>query len=252
QNANTHNITANLGMQRFYDFLGLRRRDGKVLANASPLRRDKAGNPPNGQEGTSPKASGKGWNTLVDVLTMVKRINLNYSENNGTVLPGYTQSVGFIGTARPSLGFVFGSQSDLRYEAARKGWLTSYPQYNAQYIRNTNKNLNITATAQPTQDLTIDLSADRQYTMGSQENYSPDRWANFQDGLVNEMGNFTISTLMIGTIFNKSDEFDSETFEQFKQNRLIIADRLVSDRGQAPGTLDGDGFPERYGKTQQE
>src|SRR5690606_7728271 len=36
QNANTHNITANLGMQRFYDFLGLKRRDGKVLANASP------------------------------------------------------------------------------------------------------------------------------------------------------------------------------------------------------------------------
>ncbi len=252
QNANTHNITANLGMQRFYDFLGLKKRDGKVLAAPSPLRTDKAGNPPAGQAGSAPKATSKGWNTLVDVLTMVKRVNVNYSENNGTVLPGYTQSVGFIGTTRPSLGFVFGSQSDLRYEAARKGWLTTYPEYNSQYIRNTNKTLNITATAQPTQDLTIDLSADRQYSMSSQENYSPERWINFEDGLVNEMGNFSISTLMIGTIFNKSDEFDSRTFEEFKQNRIIIANRLVSDRGQNPGTLDGDGFPERYGKTQQE
>src|SRR5690606_2868240 len=132
-----------------------------------------------------------------------------------------------------------------------KRWLTTYPEYNSQYIRNTNKTLNITATAQPTQDLTIDLSADRQYSMSSQENYSPERWINFEDGLVNEMGNFSISTLMIGTIFNKSDEFDSRTFEEFKQNRIIIATRLVSDRGQNPGTLAGDGFPERYGKTPQ-
>ncbi|MEC7263735.1 MAG: cell surface protein SprA, partial [Bacteroidota bacterium] len=168
------------------------------------------------------------------------------------VLPGYTQSVGFIGTARPTLGFVFGSQADVRYEAARNGWLTSYPEYNSQYIQNTRKQLNLTATAQPTQDITIDFSADRQYTNTAQENYSPEQWINFEDGLVNEMGNFSISTVMIGTIFNKSDQFDSKTFEQFKQNRITIANRLVSDRGQDPGELDEDGFPELYGKTQQE
>jgi len=252
QNANTHNLTANLSMQRLYDFLGLKKKDGKVTANQQPIRRDKAGNPAGGEEDKGPRKTSKGFNTLVDVVTMVKRININYSENNGTVLPGYTQSVGFIGTARPTLGFVFGSQADVRYEAARNGWLTSYPEYNSQYIQNTRKQLNLTATAQPTQDITIDFSADRQYTNTSQENYSPEQWINFEDGLVNEMGNFSISTVMIGTIFNKSDQFDSKTFEQFKQNRITIANRLVSDRGQNPGELDEDGFPELYGKTQQE
>ncbi|WP_235855473.1 cell surface protein SprA [Flagellimonas pelagia] len=252
QNANTHNLTANLSMQRLYDFLGLKKKDGKVTANQPPIRRDKAGNPANGTEDNGPRKTSKGFNTLVDVLTMVKRVNVNYSENNGTVLPGYTQSVGFIGTARPTLGFVFGSQSDVRYEAARNGWLTSYPEYNSQFIQNTRRQLNVTATAQPTQDITIDLSADRQYTNTSQENYSPEKWINFEDGLVNEMGNFSISTVMIGTIFNKSDQFDSKTFEQFKENRITIANRLVSDRGQDPGELDEDGFPELYGKTQQE
>ncbi|MEX0363384.1 MAG: cell surface protein SprA, partial [Allomuricauda sp.] len=198
------------------------------------------------------KKTSKGFNTLVDVLTMVKRVNVNYSRNSGTVLPGYTQSIGFIGTARPSLGFVFGSQSDVRYEAARNGWLTTFPEFNSQYMRNTNRQLNITATAQPTQDLTIDLTADRLLTSSSQENYSPEEWINQQDGLINELGNFSISTIMIGTIFNKSDEFDSKTFEQFKANRITIANRLVSDRGQNPGPLDDDGFPQRYGKTQQE
>ncbi len=252
QNANTHNLTANLSMQRLYDFLGLKKKDGKVTANQTPIRRDKAGNPAGGEEDKGPRKTSKGFNTLVDVVTMVKRININYSENNGTVLPGYTQSVGFIGTARPTLGFVFGSQADVRYEAARNGWLTSYPEYNSQYIQTTRKQLNLTATAQPTQDITIDFSADRQYTNTSQENYSPEQWINFEDGLVNEMGNFSISTVMIGTIFNKSDQFDSKTFEQFKQNRITIANRLVSDRGQNPGELDEDGFPELYGKTQQE
>nr|WP_242535728.1 cell surface protein SprA [[Muricauda] lutisoli] len=252
QNASTHNLTANMSMQRFYDFLGLKKRDGKVTANQAGVRRDKAGNPANGEETNSPRKTSKGFNTLVDILTMVKRVNVNYSENRGTVLPGYTQSIGFIGTTRPTLGFVFGSQADVRFEAARRGWLTDYPEYSNQFMQNTNKQLNITATAQPTQDLTIDLNADRNYMSSLQESYSPEEWMNGQDGLINEMGNFSISTMMIGTVFNKSDEFDSETFEQFKQNRITIANRLVSDRGESPGTLDEDGFPERYGKTQQE
>nr|WP_299383304.1 cell surface protein SprA [Allomuricauda sp.] len=253
QNASTHNLTANLTMQRFYDYLGLKKRDGKVTAAESRQRRDKAGNPASGNtDEKPPKKTSKAFNTLVDVLTMVKRVNVNYSRNSGTVLPGYTQSIGFIGTTRPNLGFVFGSQADVRYEAARNGWLTTFPEFNSQYMRNTNRQLNITATAQPTQDLTIDLTADRLLSSSSQENYSPEQWINEQNGLINELGNFSISTLMIGTIFNKSDEFDSKTFEQFKANRITIANRLVSDRGQSPGTLDEDGFPQRYGKTQQE
>jgi cell surface protein SprA len=252
QNASTHSLTANMSMQRLYDFLGLKKRDGKVTATQAAVRRDKAGNPANGEDDNAPKKTSKGFNTLVDVLTMVKRVNVNYSENRGTVLPGYTQSIGFIGTTRPTLGFVFGSQADVRFEAARNGWLTNYPEYSRQFMQNTNKQLNITATAQPTQDLTIDLNADRNFMSSLQESYSPGEWANGQDGLINEMGNFSISTVMIGTVFRKSDEFDSETFEQFKQNRITIANRLVSDRGETPGTLDEDGFPERYGKTQQD
>lgn len=252
QNASTHNLTANMSMQRFYDFLGLKKRDGKVTANQAAIRRDKAGNPANGEEAEGPRKTSKGFNTLVDIVTMVKRVNVNYSENRGTVLPGYTQSIGFIGTSRPTLGFVFGSQSDVRFEAARRGWLTDYPEYSNQFMQNTNRQLNVTATAQPTQDLTIDLSADRNFMSSSQETYSPEEWANGQPGLINEMGNFSISTVMIGTVFSKSDEFDSETFEQFKQNRITVANRLVADRGENPGQLDEDGFPERYGKTQQE
>ena len=230
QNSNTHNLTATLAMQKLYNKLGLKKRGGKF------------------------------FNAAVDILTMVKRINMSYNETNGTVLPGYTQSIGFIGASRPSLGFVFGSQSDVRYEAARNGWLTEFTEFNEQFIKRTDKLLNITATAQPLKNMTIDLHADRQYSNSYQENFKIKKGRVNDKGKLepylaqtpNYYGNFSISTMMIGTVFSKSDEFTSKAFEKFKNNRITIAKRLVSDRGQTLGVLDADGFPEHYGKTSQD
>ncbi|MEZ4786400.1 MAG: hypothetical protein R2790_00565 [Flavobacterium haoranii] len=50
----------------------------------------------------------------------VKNIQGTYKETNGTVLPGYLPGLGFFGTSRPTLGFVMGSQSDVRYEATKR------------------------------------------------------------------------------------------------------------------------------------
>ncbi|PCJ97928.1 MAG: cell surface protein SprA [Flavobacteriaceae bacterium] len=255
QNANTHNITASLTMQRLYDLIGLKKRNGKVTTNA-PVRRDKAGNVAGGNYQKKTQKTSPLFNTVVDVLTMVKRVNINYSENNGKVLPGYTQSIGFVGTAKPSIGFVFGSQADVRYEAARNGWLTAFPEFNEQYIERTNKQLNITATAQPIRDLTIDLSADRQYSSSYQESFQINNLGTgefeYENLLGNNYGNFSISTMMIGTAFGKSDEFTSDSFNELKENRITIANRIASDRGHNTGNVDADGFPERYSKTHQD
>ncbi|MCK0192175.1 cell surface protein SprA [Arenibacter sp. F20364] len=255
QNASTHNLTASLTMQKFYDFLGLGRKDTKG-AVAKPLRLDKAGNPASNDNNDLKKSSNAGYNAFIDVLTMVKRVNVTYSQNNGKVLPGYTKSVGFIGTAKPTIGFVFGSQADVRFEAARNGWLTTFPEFNQQYIENTNRQLNITATAQPTRDLTIDLVADRQMSESYQETFNVedlgDSAFEYVNLLGNNYGNFSISTLMIGTVFSQGDEFNSDNFETFKENRITIANRIVSERNQDTGEVDADGFPERYGKTSQD
>lgn len=251
QNANTHNITAALSMQRLYDLVGLRGKDGKSATSEANVR-------PRNAEGTDAeelsnekKKKGGLLNTAIDVVTMVKRVNINYNENNGTVLPGYTQAIGFIGTTRPTLGFVFGSQADVRFEAARNGYLTSFDEFNEQFIRRTNKQLNITATAQPLRDLTIDLVADRQFSSSFQENF------NIEDGEYNSLtpntfGNFSISTMMLGTAFTKSDEFNSSNFETFKDNRIVIANRLQADRNKPDIGEDADGFPVRYSDTHQE
>ncbi|WP_276389525.1 cell surface protein SprA [Eudoraea chungangensis] len=250
QNANTHSVTAALTMQRLYDQIGLKKRDAKTVQASNANRRDKAGNPVEGAEKPKKKTSAA-FNTVIDIVTMVKRINVNYSENNGTVLPGYTQSIGFIGTTRPSLGFVFGSQADVRYEAARNGWLTPFNEFNEQFIKRQNKQLNITATAQPVRDLTIDFLADRQFSSSLQENYEINGGI-YIPQTPNTFGNFSISTMMLGTAFSRSDEFDSETFDTFKDNRIVIANRLVNDRSSPDEGVDEDGFPLRYGKTSQD
>jgi cell surface protein SprA len=254
QNASTHNLTANLTMDRFYNLIGLKKRKGGGQ-DAPPVRRGKAGNLDENADGAKkPKKKTSGLaNTAIDILTMVKRLNVNYSENNGKVLPGYTQSVGFIGSLRPSFGFVFGSQADVRFDAARRGWLTSFDEFNEQYVENTNKQLNLTATALPTPELTIDLTADRQLSNSYQESFSiaDDNTYNVQLG--NDYGNFSISTMMIGTVFGQSDEFTSDNFERFKENRITIANRLEAERGNpSGGELDDDLFPQLYGKTQQD
>ncbi len=257
QNSNTHNLTASLTMQKLYDKLGLKKKDGKTKAGATPVN-----NSPEedgkGKRKKGPRKTSKAFNIFVDAITMVKRLNINYNENSGKVLPGYTQSVGFIGSARPSLGFVFGSQADVRFEAARRGWLTPFAEFNEQYLDRTNKVLGIQATAQPVKDLTIDILADRTFSNSYQESFNvlPDLTEGgfrYNQLLGNTQGSFSISTMMIATAFTKSDEFNSSNFEQFKQNRLTIANRLESERGnQSNGVVDADTFPDRYSKTQQD
>ena len=252
QNAGTHTLSANMNMQKLYDLIGLKKVVGNSKAQSVGIKSVNPSRADDSSNKTSPL-----FNTFVDIVTMVKRLNITYNQNSGSVLPGYTQSIGFIGTTRPSLGYVFGSQnSDIRFEAAKNGWLTTFTDFNDQYIKKVNKQLNITATAQPIRDLTIDLSANRQYANSYEESFKiseigPNDYV-YENLLGNNYGNFSISTVMIGTVFNKSDEFTSETFETFKQNRITIANRLIADRGQTPGPLDDDGFPEQYGKTSQE
>ncbi|HKK12513.1 MAG TPA: cell surface protein SprA, partial [Flavobacteriaceae bacterium] len=148
QNSNTHNINSTLNMENLYRYIGLVKKStrGNRVANrrrgapGTPAL-DKNGNPTNNNQTQSKAKSGAGTkilNSAIDLLTSVKRIQVNYTENNGTFLPGYLRTPGFIGTLKPTFGFTFGSQNDIRDLVARNGWLTVYPDFNEQYTEVTN------------------------------------------------------------------------------------------------------------------
>ncbi len=255
QNANTHNINASLDMNRFYKYIGLVKKPIRTVRS----RTTTAGPPgaPKPKDSKPLKAKNKSVTKLlnagVDVLTTIKRIQLNYSENSGTFLPGYVQTPGFIGTLKPSLGYTFGSQSDIRFLAARRGWLTLFPEFNQQYTATNTKQFDYSANLEPIKDLKIDVVGNRAYYENYTENYRVDpNTLEYQSLTPNTFGNFSISTLLIKTAFSKSDENNSDAFNDFRSNRLIIANRLAEKfYGTTTYPTDAEGFPVGFGKNNQ-
>ncbi|WP_372753707.1 cell surface protein SprA [Mariniflexile sp.] len=251
QNANTHNINTTFDMNKFYRYIGLVKKPLTRVRTRTAI-----GGPPGASQnrGNQPEVKNQSVTKLlnagVDILTSIKRVQINYSENNGTYLPGYLQTPGFIGTLKPTTGFTFGSQNDIRYLAAERGWLTLYQDFNEQFTTTNTKQLDVSASLEPVKDLKIDLVGSRTLYENFTENY------NVTDGVYNSLtpstfGNFNISTVLIKTAFNKSDETSSDAFNDFRANRLIVAQRLAQEKGVDINDVDEEGFPKGFGKNSQ-
>jgi cell surface protein SprA len=253
QNASSSNLNATFNMDAFYKYLGLTKNTNK------PVAKPKAIAPKPGEKIVNTNTQQIVKNNefvdgLIGVLTSVKNIQINYTENSGTILPGYTPSVGFLGSSRPSLGFIFGSQDDVRYEAAKNGWLTNYQEFNQNFTQVTNRIFKATANVDLFPDFKIDLTLDRAYSRNSSEQYRVD----IQEGYIPQSpysyGLFSISTVLIKTSFSTSDENSSAAFDDFRSNRLTVANRLATQRGidiSNPVNLDAEGYPLGYGKNNQ-
>src|SRR5690606_36042008 len=264
QNNSSHKLNTGFNMDVFYKYIGLTAK--KTAKNAKP----KPQAPKPGQKITNNQKTGDDGNVLLNgligVVTSVKNINVNYEERRGTVLPGYIPGIGFFGTTKPGLDFVFGSQGDIRYEMARNGYLTNYDQYNQNFTRVKTQVLNITASIDLFPDLKIDLTADRTYSRNDSEQYYVDGGEYIPQSPYST-GNLQMSTILIKTAFSKSDVNSSEAFDQFRENRLVVANRLAEQRYGTPnfpvynGPLDGNagseysvanaGYPLGYGKNSQ-
>lgn len=269
-NANTHTLNGTLDMKELYRYIGFVRKKNNANARSTSSSRtnsSKEGSNNNDKNSKqNPKSSNKNYkfyNTLVDIFTSLKRAQFNYSENNGTFLPGYLQTPGFIGTLRPTLGYTFGSQRDIRQMAARNGWLTVFPDFNQQYTEVQNNNLNYSINIEPNKDLKIDFTGGRVFSENLIENFNTidldgDGLSDqYNSQLINSFGNFNISTVLIKTAFSKSDETNSKTFNDFRKNRLIIARRLAQEAGidmTNPANFENNDlndYPLGYGKTNQ-
>nr|WP_246296715.1 cell surface protein SprA [Winogradskyella vidalii] len=267
QNSNTHNINSTLNMETLYQTLGLVKKGkqtrGRSRQRSAPVTRRSATPDRGGDNEDDPNklsTGDKAYNTLLDVITMVKRVQFNYGENNGTYLPGYLQTPGFVGTLKPTVGYTFGSQNDIRQLAASNGWLTIYDSFSEQYTEIENKILDYSVNIEPMRDLKLDLTGNRMYANNVSESFiaidSDDDGLSdtYEDLITNAYGNFNISTVLIKTAFSKSDESQSATFEDFRANRLVIAKRLASESGMDVNdadNLDDEGYPIGYGKNSQ-
>ncbi len=251
QNASSNNVNATFNMESFYKYLGLTK--SNTNTRPRPIAPPKPGEKivkSNSQQkvNSNPFVDG-----LIGVLTSIKNVQMTYTSNSGTVLPGYTPSIGFLGTSKPTLGFIFGSQDDVRYEAAKNGWLTNYPNFNQNFTQVKNDIFKASANVDLLPDLKIDLNLDRSYSENSSEQYDVSNGI-YTPRSPYTSGIFSISTVLIKTSFSTSDAISSVAFDDFRSNRLIVANRLATQKGidiTNPANIDSDGFPLGFGKNNQ-
>jgi cell surface protein SprA len=246
-----HNLNGTFNMDTFYKYIGLTK-------GSKAVAKPKATIPKPGEKvvkatAISTPKSNEFVDGIIGVLTSVKNIQATYTQNSGTVLPGFTQGVGFLGSSKPSMGFIFGSQDDIRYESAKNGWLTNYPNFNQNFTQVDNKIFKATANVDLFPDFKIDLTLDRSYSNNFSEQYDVTN-GDYNSRSPYSYGMFSISAILIKTSFSTSDQNTSAAFDEFRTNRLVVADRLAIQRGidiNNPANLDKEGYPLGFGKNNQ-
>ena len=176
-----------------------------------------------------------GGDLALRFLMMLRNVSFNYSQTDGTVMPGFKPSVTCIGltsygdNTAPGWDFVFGVQDkDFLDRALRNEWLElGEAIYNpAQFIHS--ETFKATALIEPFPGLKINVAADRQYVgnRSVQVNTISDE---SPEGLTTMDGNFSMSYMAIGTAFKRMDrdnEYHSDVFDQFLQYRNNMQARL--------------------------
>ena len=233
QNANTHNFNTTFNFDSFYKGLRFER-----LLMTKNQRKKTKGSRNNGFPGASRRISQKkklstGKKILkatYDIVTSVKQGKISYSENNGQLLPGYTEDIGFLGGAPTS--FAFGSQVDIRNRALENGWFVTRNQgddyYNKTFSKTHYNKLDYTFTLKPIKDLNIDVRGNKIQTRNiSQQLDLIDGNTQFEETPFFETGNFSTSHSMLSTAFKDGDVL----FQNLRDYRGLIANRLALENG---------------------
>ncbi len=269
ENSNTVNINGNARLTNLYNKVGFLKKLNQS-ANQRGRQQVPGGRRPQQevQEGnavvqdTTKKATSVAimkalGNGAVKLLIGFKDVQFNYTESNGTLLPGFMPKPDILGNRltdmAPGLPFAFGSQDDIRWEAERNGWLTTDTLLNNAYVTRLTKDLTGRATYEPFPEFRIEFNADKKESFGHQEYFKANANGEFQPSGIQERGSFSISFLTLKTAFKKDDDQNiSSTFEEFKDNRRIVAARLGAANPASGGINDTTGYPIGYGPASQE
>ena len=171
---------------------------------------------------------------LLNLLTSIKTINGAYTQTKGIYLPGYLPVTNYLGlenvTGAPGLGFVFGSQKDIRNRALQSGWLTTDTLQYQLYVNTLREDLSVAGVIEPFKGFRVTLSANKT----SNRNYSSNlRYDNATAGFANlspiASGDYSISFISIKTLFaDKGNSRFSTLYNNFMAARAPVSRRLGS------------------------
>jgi cell surface protein SprA len=195
------------------------------------------------------------------LMTSLKRVGIQYTEDFGTTLPGYLDSTQFLGSnfrsGQPGFGFIFGHQPDTNWinRFGAKGLLSTDTLLSAMIQQRYTQRLGITAQVSPFRDFTVDVNIDKTFTKQYSELYK-DTLGQGQLTRLNPyaMGSFNVSFISYQTLFTKFNPNElSETFKTFESNRAILSARLKNENPYAQSNpQQPDGYFQGYGRYAQD
>jgi cell surface protein SprA len=197
-----------------------------TLYNKIPFLKD-TGKPDNDEGVITKIAAG--------ILTSLKTVSGTYTRTQSTFLPGYLPQSNLLGEDlnynAPGIGFLLGSQADLRARAVSNGWISTDTLQNQPYVTSFTEDYHLKATFEPTRDLRIELSGFKTQDRTFQSNFKYVGTSNdFENLSPVTSGDYSVSYLTIATAFSKESGVNntSAPFQKFLSNRVIVSQRLGS------------------------
>ena len=200
------------------------------------------------------------------MVMSLRNISGSYTQNDGTLLPGYKNSaniLGFDNGYNRTLGsFVFGKQSydlfgnnngfDMASASSSRGWLVQNENLNTQHTISHSTNLSGRASLEPFKDFNIELTLNRSYTQNSSDFYRYNETDQvFEAQSLVQTANLSYSTITFGTAFAKLDDtYGSPIFEQMRVNLKDASDLLGNENANSYKLASG--YYEGYSGSQQE
>ena len=239
-------------------------RQGRSSAKPSPAK----GKPPTDgaeEEVEEEKTKEKDPNaiTLLDygakLLMSLKNITVIYSQNEGTMLPGYSQSSNVIGMDpgfnAPGIGFVLGHQfENFNRQAALKGWLVENEYINTQYLETYTEDFNLRVNLEPLPNMRVELNATRSRSSndGSFFRFNRDLQQYLEESQF-QSGSFSMTMIAWNTTWTQDNGNISPVFEAFVANRDEISNRLAVESGNSEPNSGINGvFADGYGPSSQD
>ncbi len=151
---------------------------------------------------------------------MVRNVSVSYRNAYNMNLPGFTPGIGDIlgqsgnGMLRPGLDFAFGFTDDSYIrKAAERGWLMQSDSVITPATTNMTEEFQLKATIEPFKNFKIDVNASRNVNKANSIQYM------FAGMPTIRNGSFTMTTISIGTAFEKTGNADngytSKSFTRF-------------------------------------
>ncbi|HEY4336542.1 MAG TPA: cell surface protein SprA [Puia sp.] len=197
---------------------------------------------------------------LAKLITSLKHITINYSDNSSSTIYGFLDSTRALGmdfrSMQPGWGYVFGRRADTNFinKLGSRNLISRDSTLNSQNLISYAQRISASATLEPIRDLRLALNLDKTFGQNYSELYKDTIGGNGYARLNPYIaGTFSISFISYKTLFEryKPDQI-SRTFERFETYRQIISQRLGSINPYTGGLSGRDGYVVGYGRYAQD